>query len=89
MTFDWTLNIGAIIQIIALLGGSIGIYASWKIHATVTDMRLAALNTSFEGLRQELQPLPKAVIELAVQNERFKSMDMRITALEKKTESME
>lgn len=85
MTFDWTINITGALELLALIGGSISIYLSWRIHAKLTDVRLANLAESFSGLRDELAPLPSALTKLAVQDERFRNIELRVETLEHRT----
>lgn len=82
--FDWTVNISTIFSLLVFVGGAIGIYLSWKSHSTVTDMQLENLADAVKGLREDMRPIPSAITTLAVQEDRFKSMERRIALLEGK-----
>ncbi len=85
--FDTTINIGALLQIAAMLGG--GLYFLWKIQTQLEILNNTQMSFSkkIEKIDRELEELAKVTIEIARQDERMNAQDIRLQELSIRLES--
>lgn len=92
MVFDFTINIGTVIQLFAILGAGtmvimriqtqLALLVQEKRLEHVTNVqRFDNIDGRFNTLDKELELLTKVVVDLAKQDERIKAIENRISDL--------
>lgn len=85
MLFDGTINLGTIIQSVVIIIG--GFYFLWNLKSELklliqeTNIRHDNNLKEFENINKKLEGLSQATIEIARQDERMTSQDIRLNNL--------
>jgi len=97
MTFDFTINIGTLIQLFSILGGGAFVIMriqtqlallvqEKRIEHTTNVSRFDTIDGRFNSLDKELETLTRVVIDLAKQDERINAMEQRLQDLVNKVD---
>lgn len=76
MVIEWTISISTIIQTIVILGG--GLIVLGEMRRTLVDVELEMKN-----MKEDLKEIGKAVMQIAVQNQRLDRVEEDIRDLRK------
>lgn len=71
MTVDWTISLGAILQIVSVLGGGLLVLAAIRI-----DVR--NLKSDVTDMKNELKKVGDVLVAMARQDERLKSLERQV-----------
>lgn len=79
---DWQINIGNILQIVAIIGG--GLMVLWTLRYDVRALKEEAvsLEAKIGAVQTEIKKLTDIMVSLATINGKIETLDTRITATE-------
>ena len=75
--FDFTINLGNILVIVAFIGGGISFVYSIKNDNKITDFKYTIVAASMDDFKMEMKKLTEVVTQQALQNNRMDYIEDR------------